>query len=154
MVSFMENHPEYFEETLQLAISDKHPYAWRAAWLSYHCMEENDCHVQKYIPQIIDNIKTKKDGHQRELVKILLKMDLNEEQEGRMLDCCMDLWEMINKAPSVRYIAFTYIIRLAKRYPELANEVKFLIEDHYLDTLSPGIKNSIRKMAQQFYKQL
>jgi hypothetical protein len=35
-------------------------------------MEENDKRIQKYIKSIVDNLKTKKDGHQRELARILL----------------------------------------------------------------------------------
>ena len=33
MIAYMETHPEAYEEAVQLAISDKQPYAWRAAWL-------------------------------------------------------------------------------------------------------------------------
>jgi len=31
MISFMNSHPEYFDEAVELAISDKQPYSWRAA---------------------------------------------------------------------------------------------------------------------------
>jgi hypothetical protein len=33
MISFMDAHPEYFEEAIKLAISDKPLFSWRAAWL-------------------------------------------------------------------------------------------------------------------------
>ena len=42
MISFMENHPEAFDEAIQLTVSDKQPYSWRAAWLLLSCIEEND----------------------------------------------------------------------------------------------------------------
>jgi hypothetical protein len=32
MISFMNAQPELFEEAINLAISDKKPYAWRAGW--------------------------------------------------------------------------------------------------------------------------
>ena len=57
MISFMDTHPEFFEEAIELAIADKQPYSWRAAWLLWSCMEENDKRIRKYIKKIIDSIK-------------------------------------------------------------------------------------------------
>ena len=33
LISFLNAHPEFFEEAVTLAIGDKQPYSWRAAWL-------------------------------------------------------------------------------------------------------------------------
>lgn len=146
MISFMDTHPEYFEEAIQLAVSDKQPNAWRAAWLLWSCMEENDRRIQKYIKKIVDTLENKDDGHQRELLKILLNMELNEEYEGKLFNLCMDIWEQISKSPSVRVNAFKFIFKIAKKHPELAKEIRFLTEDHYLESLSPGAKHSVLKM--------
>jgi hypothetical protein len=29
MISFMDTHPEFFKEAIELAIADKQPYSWR-----------------------------------------------------------------------------------------------------------------------------
>jgi hypothetical protein len=146
MISFMENHPGFFEEAIELAVSDKQPYAWRAAWLLWSCMEENDKRIQKYIKSMVDTLETKENGHQRELLKILYQMDLKEEHEGMLFDICMDIWEQINKAPSVRFNALKFIIKIAKKHPELAKEISFLTEDRYMESLSPAVKKSIKRM--------
>ena len=149
MISFMDSHPEYFEEAIELAISNKQPYSWRAAWLLWSCMEENDKRIQGYIKNIINTITTKKDGHQRELLKILLQMELNEEQEGYLFNVCMTVWEKINKKPSVRFTAFKFIIKIAKKHPDLSNEIAFFTQNQYLDSLSPGIKRSLSIMIKE-----
>lgn len=149
MISFMDNHPEFFNEAIELAISDKQPYAWRAAWLLWSCMEENDRRIQKYIGNIVDTIETKDDGHQRELLKILFNMEVREEYEGKIFDLCMDIWEGINKAPSVRVNALKFIIKIVKKHPELAKEITFLTENHYLESLSPGAKNSVSRLMRE-----
>ncbi len=146
----MDNHPEFFEEAIELAISDKQPYSWRAAWLLWSCMEENDKRIQKYIRKIVDALETKDDGHQRELLKILMQMELNEEYEGKLFNLCMDIWEQINKVPSVRVNALKFIIKIAKKHPELSQEITFLTQDHYLESLSPGAKHSVLKMMKKF----
>jgi len=146
MIAYLNGHPEDFEEAIQLAISDKQPYGWRAAWLLWSCMKENDRRIQRYIKKIINTIPTKGDGHQRELLKILLLMKLQEEDEGILLDICLTIWGKTNTRPSVRYTAFIFMNKMAAKYPDLKNEIELLTEDHYLEALSPGIKISIKKI--------
>lgn len=118
MISFMNSHPEFYDEAIDLAVADKHPYSWRAAWLLWSCIDKNDPRVQNHIQRILDNIRTKSDGHQRELIKILLEMYLDEEQEGYLYDLCVSLWKQTDKIPSVRFTAFKVIQKIARKYPQ------------------------------------
>lgn len=149
MISFMDAHPEYFEEAIELAVNNKQPYSWRAAWLLWSCIGENDSLIQKHIQKILENIEDKADGHQRELIKILLEMNLNEEQEGYLYDLCVSLWKQVEKKPSVRFTAFRCMVKIAHKYPELSKEVILLSQEMYLGSLSPGVKKSIQKMLKQ-----
>ena len=149
MISFLKSHPEYFEEAIQLAISDKQPYSWRAAFLLWDSIEENDKRIQKHIKSIVNCIQEKEDGHQRELLKILYKMKISGKYEGRIFNICMNLWEQISKTPSVRMIAFKFILKIAKKHPELFEEINFLTQEQYLESLSPGVKRSIEKIIHE-----
>ncbi|MCF8240126.1 MAG: hypothetical protein K9J16_01975 [Melioribacteraceae bacterium] len=153
MISFLKSHPEHFDEAIQLAISDKQPFAWRAAFLLVGSIEENDNRIQKHIKSIVNCIQEKEDGHQRELLKILDKVNISEKYEGQVFNICMNLWEQINKQPSVRITAFKFIVKIAKRHPELSKEINFLTQDHYLESLSPGVKRSIEKIIQELDQQ-
>jgi hypothetical protein len=99
MISFMNDHPECFEEAVELALSDKQPYAWRAAFLLWSVIEINDKRIKKFIKRIVNAAKTKSDSHQRELLKILLMMELDEKYESVLFDLCMNIWVQISKAP-------------------------------------------------------
>ena len=149
MISFMETHPESFEEAINLALSDKQPYAWRSAFLLWSCIKINDPRIQARVKDIIAAVKNKNDGHQRELIKILLKMELKSKQEGILFNLCMNIWEQIEKKPSVRITALKFILKIVKKYPELSNEINVLMQDHYLQTLSPGVKRSVSKMMKE-----
>jgi hypothetical protein len=146
MISFLRANPEYFNEAIELAVSDRQPFAWRAAWLLWSCMEKNDNRVKKHINTILKCISKKADGHKRELLKILSIMNLNETQEGKLFNICMDMWEQIDNAPSVRFSALKFIVGVIKKHPELSEEIVFLTQDHYLKSLSPGIKNSVGRL--------
>jgi hypothetical protein len=146
IISFMDIHPEVFDDAVKLAVSDKQPYAWRAAWLLCNYMEENDHRIRPNIKTIVNVLRNKKDGHQSGLLKILLRMELDEEYESVLFDICISTWQDINKIPSVRLYALKMILKIAKKYPELSNEISSLAQDCYIEQLSSGVKHSIRKM--------
>ncbi|MCP4290996.1 MAG: hypothetical protein GY780_04065 [bacterium] len=152
MIEFLTTQPEHFQEALELAISNKQPYAWRSAWLLWSVMQENDKRVRAYVDTILEVMKKKKDGHLRELIKILSIMELNDDQEGYLFDICMNAWESINKGPSVRYNALVFILKIAEKHPELSEEIDFVTQDQYLETLSPGIRNSVSRMVKEKFK--
>ena len=146
MIAFLEKHPEYVEEAIQLAITDKQPYSWRSAWLLWSVMAKKDSRFDNYIPAILKSIKDKQDGHQRELLKILYLLEIDEAYEGQLFDLCISLWENIQKKPSIRYTAFRFLVKITDKHPELLKELDFLLEPRYFETLSPGIKKGVYKM--------
>ncbi|MCW8810228.1 MAG: hypothetical protein OQJ93_02830 [Ignavibacteriaceae bacterium] len=150
MISYMARHPEAYEEAIELTVSDNQPYSWRAAYVLWSVIQKNDKRIQKHIKKIVNAIKNKSDGHQRELLKILLMMELDEKYESVLFDICMGVWEQISKTPSVRVNALKMIIKIADKHPELRQEISFLTQDHYLASLSPGAKHSIKKLMKEF----
>jgi len=148
-VGYMADHPEDFDQLIQLAFSSNKPYCWRAAWLLWDCMEDNDSRIIPYTDRMVDALPDLKDGHFRELLKVLLKMDLGEEQEGLLYDVCVKYWESISKRPSVRYYAFLLMVRMAKKYPDLQHEIEVLTHSEYIDSLSPGVRKSVKKRLKE-----
>jgi hypothetical protein len=146
LTSAIHESDELFQETLHLALSNKQPAAWRAAWILFHASKTEDPRLVPHVQAILDALTGKKDGHQRELLKILKRMALNEHEEGQLFDFCIRLWEQPSKQPALRYHAFLFIIRTLDKYPELTHELHFLSQQHYLDPLSPGIRKSLERI--------
>ena len=76
-------------------------------------------------------------------------MELDEEDEGILFNECVSLWGKTNIRPSVRYSAFMFMNKMVARYPDLMHEIELLTEDHYLETLSPGIKLAIKRILRR-----
>ncbi len=149
MLSHMEAHPEDFEKLLKMAVENE-DYSWRAAWLMFLSMEKNDKRINsEHVRNIIEGLASKKDGHQRELLKVLSNIEIGEEHESILFDQCATIWEKVDKKPSVRSTAFKVMIKIAQKYPELFHEIQFFAQSHYLDSLSPGIKQSVIKMIKK-----
>jgi len=109
-------------------------------------MEKNDQRVQEHMKDLIDAIPIKSDNQQRELFLILQNMELNEEIEGILFNICVNVWEKVNKKPSVRLNAFKLVVKIAEKYPELSNEIGFLTQNQYMNSLSPAARKSIFRM--------
>lgn len=145
MLDFIETNPNEFEALVELSVADKQPYSWRAAWLLSNCIDENDNRIKEFIPVIINTITVAPDGQKRDLINVLRKMKLTDDIKGLVFDICIDIWCKVDKIPSVRWSAFKLALQIAKKHPELYDELRLITQGHYMDSLSPGIKNSVQK---------
>ena len=144
--SIISQEENPFDELMEIALQNHTPASWRATFICHHKTSTYDPLLAPYIERIVVALPTKKDGHQRELMRLLLKSEINEELEGKLFDSCVTIWEAVEKSPSVRILAFRIIAQIARKYPEMKNEIQFLTENQYIETLSPGIKRSIIKI--------
>lgn len=114
MLAFLRKNPNLFDETIKISLGNDKPQSWRAAWLLNNYMEHNDKRIQTHIDSILKAIPQKSDGHQRELLKEIMEMELTEKQEGVFFDRCISIWKDISKSSSVRSIAFLSLTNTAK----------------------------------------
>ena len=146
--SIISREENPFNELMELALQNHAPASWRATFICHHKTSSNDPLLEPYIERIVSAIPSKKDGHQRELLRLLLKMDITEELEGKLSDICVTIWEAVEKSSSARILAFRVIAQITAKYPEMKNEMEFLTQSQYTETLSPGIKRSLEKIIQ------
>jgi hypothetical protein len=150
VVAFLNKDNKNFKQAIALIQSTEQPYAWRAAWMLFHASKKQDKRILPYLLDIIKAIPNKKDGQQRELLKVVMKMEpLQKDTEGYFFDVCTGLWEDVNKQPAVRYFAGCYMLTMAAKYPDIKNELEVLFGEYYTQSLSPGIKRIFeRKLTQ------
>jgi len=147
MIEYLNSHPEDFNQAITLALTNKQPYSWRAAWLLWSCIEQNDKRLIPFKNDLIAALKGKADGHQREILKLISVLELNDIEEGFIFNECLSIWESINKRPSVRFTAIKFALKIAAKYPDLLNEIDFFTQNHYTETLSPGIKQAVYRLT-------
>lgn len=147
MVLVLNENCQDFISVLEWSINSSHSSAWRGAWILNHCLSKNDPRISPYTSLLIECLDKKSDGHQREILKILEKMEIPDDVEGILFDKCISIWENIGKSTSVRIVAFKNLHKTVKKHPELKGELDFLTHPRYTDSLSPGIKRTFLKLA-------
>ncbi len=148
-ISLVNENPDKFFETVEIALSNEETISWRAAWVLYHAMDDYDPRLEPFTSDFIKKIQGLEDGHQREILRIIGRLSIPEDQEGKLFDHCINIWEQVGKIPSVRVFAFRMIFKIAEKYPEMKPELVFITQPHYTDTLSPGIRNSVERMIRK-----
>lgn len=151
MIEYINDNPDEFDNLIQLIFTDRQPFAWRAAWLIWSCMDNNDIRIKKYVIKLIDCLPDKPGNMRKDIYCILAKMDVDEDHEGRLFDHCISDWENLNNKPAVRANALKIIIKIGKKYPELVSEIKALTKDLYLQNASIGLKKSVEKLISQLF---
>jgi hypothetical protein len=143
IISYVQQHPEVFNQLVALALDEHQPQAWRAAWVLFTLVEQMSILPVDFTEKAISKLPHLLDGHQRELLKIINLLDIPEEMEGQLLEMCQTLWLTTAKSPSTRYNAFKIMFRLSEKYPELKTELSFLTAPHILASLSKGVQHSV-----------
>jgi len=146
MVLFFQKNPDKIDDLIKLIFEKNNPLSWRAAWLLWSCVSKNDNRIIENTSRFISILPYSNESMQREILKILYNIDLEEESIGRLINICINIWEDINKRPGVRYSSFRMLFKISKKYPELENEMLYLLDERFINTLSPGIKHSIKKL--------
>tara|TARA_B100000683_G_scaffold147370_1_gene142843 strand:- start:361 stop:798 length:438 start_codon:yes stop_codon:yes gene_type:complete len=132
------------EDRLKLALrNDKD--SWIHAWQINHTKKTELNKLEGQIKKIILAIDGKNDGHQRELLKVLLKLNLKDDQLSLLWDICLRIWLDIQKQSSVRISAYKILVFTAKKFKPLSDELIRLTEEKHVSSLSNGIKNSTYK---------
>ena len=119
--------------------------SWIHAWQINHVKKKELIKIQKQADKIISAIDGKNDGHQRELLKVLLKLNLTDDQLSLLWDICLRIWLDIQKQSSVRISAYKILVNAAKKFKPLSDELVRLTEEKHITSLSNGIRNSTYK---------
>ena len=148
MVAFMDSHPEMLPDLISLAVANE-KLSPRAAWLLSNCILDRDARLDSRKREILRSLKEKTGGHQRDLVRVLSKLNLDDVEEGLFFEHCVQLWSDPGNLPSVRHVSMRALMQMSTKYPELYNEVDKLLSDKYLGTLSPGLRRSILRLKKE-----
>ncbi len=150
MLNYLKAHPDLFSDLIEASLVITHPRAWRSAMLLGHAIQKEDSRLMPFVDDFIACLPNlNHDGHQRQILIVLDKLKLNEDQNGHLFNHCLSLWEDVNKIPSTRIRAFQAMVKMTNEYPELKEELQLFTTNYYTQTLSEGIKISFLRLINE-----
>jgi hypothetical protein len=86
------------------------------------------------------------DAHMRNIVRLLQFVTIPSDYEALALEACFSLLENPQKAIAIRVFSMTVIFNIARKYPEIRQELGTLLTFLLQEKQSAGFENRARKL--------
>lgn len=149
LIAAVGKSEEIFSSLLNLALYEKDPLAWRAAWILDGSDEQNPGLATNSIPGIIPALEAiKSKGALRSLLRLLCRYDIGEEEQGTIVDLCFKYMVSELYPVAVKVHAMQIIYKHVLIYPELKEELITVISDQVANN-SVGFKSRGMRIIKQ-----
>lgn len=131
IIAYVNQDESRLDELVAMVNGGKPILAQRASWpLSYVAIRNPDW-IGKHLPSLI-SLLDRTDLHQavtRNIYRFLQEIDIPEELEGNVAESAIRHIREPGTPVAIKAFAITVLGNLCKKYPELAHEVRLLLED-------------------------
>lgn len=152
ITNYIGNDPKRFKVLMDLFFDKDLRISQRASWPVSFCVDAHPDLIYPYVKDMIENLNNPlHNAVKRNTVRIMGEIDLSEEVIGQAADICFRFLDDPKEAIAVRVFSMTVCFNITKKEPELANELKLIIEDHYPHG-SAGFKSRGKKILKELKK--
>ena len=121
--------PKLIDAVFECIAEGKDKIDWRSAWVLDHLNQISKETVRPYLSQMIMFLSaSNNESLQRTYLKILGQNEIPKENSGVLMDLCFELLNNPQSAVAVRAWCIFILMEFAKKYPEIKNELKPILE--------------------------
>ena len=143
---------EKFNSLLDLALNEPDPVAWRAAWILDGSDELHPGLASGSVSKIVRKLPgMESTGTLRCLLRLLCRYDIDEEDQGTLLDLCFGYMVSELFPVAVKVHAMQIIYQHVLIYPELKHELVTVIRDQ-VDNNTVGFRSRGLRIIRQLEK--
>lgn len=153
IVAYIGNDKKKFAELIPLMLTAEYRVAQRAAYPVSYCVEKQPELITPWFGKMIKKMgdKTTHDAIRRNALRILEDIDIPEEYCGELFEISNRYLHDIKEPIAVRAFSISVMCNIAKKYPDLKNEVKHNAES-LLHCGIPALESRSRKVLKQLAK--
>ena len=146
--------PEFFSELVTILLKNENPASWKAAWVmdvvSEHQPELLDPHLEK----IIEHLESfANDGSKREVLRMLSRSQIPENQVGHVITLCFDWLTTTKESVAVKMFSMEILYQISRQEPDIKMELADTIEMRMPEE-SPGFQSHGKKLLKKLYREL
>ena len=141
IVAWIGKDKDRFKSLIDLFFTGDNRIAQRAAWPLSYCVRNHPDLISPYYKGLLDNLD-RKDIHPavvRNTVRLLQDVTIPKKFHGRIMNKCFDFVQLPETPIAVKAFSLTVLSNLAVEYPEIAGELKLIIEDQW-DQATPAFR--------------
>ena len=151
IVKFIGKNPERFAELMKCFFENEYRVSQRAAWPMSYCVEKYPELIKPYFKKLLTNLN-KPDLHDsvpRNTVRLLQHVEIPEKFHGQVMEICFRYISSPTEAVAIKAFSITVLQKLTKKYPEIINEIKLIIEERW-DYETIAFKTRAKKLLKEF----
>ena len=146
IIEHIESHPNALTVLMKCFIDDDWRMNQRAAEAVEIISKKRPDWLREYYPDLLTRLKSPKhDAFVRNVLRAWQHLDIPENYQGEVADYCFQYLANPRAAVAIRVFAMTILKNICLHWPEMADELRWLIEEH-LPLASPGFKSRGKKV--------
>lgn len=149
VVQQIGDDPEQFRRLVEILDSETAKTSQRASWVLTYCVEKYPELLKPHLKSLLTILK-KPNIHgslKRNIVRAFQFIDIPKKFQGEVATLCFDFLQDKKEAVAVRVFSMTVLDHLARKNPELKNELHMIVEDN-LPWGSPGFRARAKRILQ------
>jgi hypothetical protein len=150
IVDYIGADKNKFSELMDVFFEGEYRVTQRAAWPLSYCIKENPNLIQPYLGKLL-GILTKPGIHNavsRNIIRLMQYIDIPKRFHGKTMTICFDLIAGENIPVAIKAFSLTVLDNLSKDYPEIASELKLIIEQRW-DHETPAFRSRAKKILRR-----
>jgi hypothetical protein len=131
----------FFDEIVELMLNEKASLSMRAAWVVEGACLKYPSLIFPHLDKVIESLQgDNHPGMQRNITKILSRIEIPEKWHGFLVDLCFKWISDPECTVAVKVYSMQILENMVKIYPELKSELRDVIEDQF-NKNSAGFKS-------------
>src|ERR1700756_3963495 len=130
IVAYVGNDKKYFAELIYLMLHDEYRVAQRAAYPISYCVRKHPALIKPWFAKMIKKMgdKSAHDAIRRNALRIFEDVDIPEKYCGILFEISNNYLHDLKEPIAVRAFSISVMCNIAKKFPDLQNEVKINAE--------------------------
>jgi hypothetical protein len=147
IIEWINGSSEHFAELMEIFFEHNSRKNQYAASIMIHCVDKWDYLLTPYLEKLILNLQNEnlKDATKRNTVRVLQDIKIPKNLHGVIVNICFQYLQNPAEAVAIKVFSMTIIHNLSKDYPELKEELKFILEEQ-LPFQSAGFRSRAGKI--------
>lgn len=150
IVDHIGSNKKRFAELIRLFFGNEYRVTQRAGWPLSYCVREHPELITPFFGQLIDMLQ-KPGTHNavtRNITRLLQDVQIPKRYHGSIMTICFEFISSPNAPIAVKAFSLTVLDNLSKEYPEIAPELKLIIEERW-DQESPAFKSRAKRILKK-----
>jgi hypothetical protein len=150
IAEYASSSPKHFKELIKCFLANEYRLAQRAAWSVSWAARKKPELIKPYIKDLVAQL-SRTDVHDaviRNSVRVLEAIEIPEELHGDVMNACFVFIEKPSTPVAIKAFSLTALFNLSKRYPEIKNELKVIIENN-LENETAAFKSRGKKILKE-----